>query len=72
MNTELAKAIFEAGFRAGYNSGNDHAVAHEWGSHSREPSSGDKAWRRDVLPYLDPTSFTPLNIDDPSSWGNIP
>lgn len=72
MNTELAKAIFEAGFRAGYNSGHDHAVALEWGSYSREPDSGHEAWVAYVQPCLDPTNYSPLNMDDVNSWENIP
>ena len=73
MDEKLIKAIFAAGFRAGYDNGIDNATAWEWGSGHTNASDPDEAWEEDVEPYLNTdVDGNKLDINDPNSWENIP
>lgn len=72
IRLELVKAIWESGFRAGFSSGEDSATSFEWGTFSREPSTGDKAWDSHVQWLLDTDTDMKLDIMDLEGWENIP
>lgn len=72
MTTDLIKAIWASGWRAGHESGSDAAFAYGWGSRSDKPQNPESAWAEDIQWRLDTEGYYKLEMENPQSWNHVP
>lgn len=71
MDETLAKAIFAAGHRAGYEAGSSDASAFERG-HRHTKQTPAECWDEFVTWRIDTTTSMHLDINNPEHWADVP
>jgi hypothetical protein len=68
----LAKEIFSAGVRCGYERGLSDANGYHFGSGNRCIVNPEEVWKDEVEYYINVEYQDPFDINDPEQWKNIP